>query len=407
MGLVSWAALAFFASFVASWAGARVAMAPLRASPATAWFDRARLAFPARAASRFFLLFLPAAFAVSALLQPDELEGPRPALLGLSAALAALAATFPVRLHVERVTRRRRVGPGEMLRGWVAMWAVMFPHALVAAVGLALVTDRFDVRTCLALGMTTLGVVGAFAGGGVFVARLLRVARPASERLRRAVEAASAATGVTARAVLEVDLMMANAFALPAAGMLLFTPEAVRTLDEGQLAAIARHELGHVSEPRGVVAARMAGAAFVVVALVAARPLSGVLSPESGLVRVGVALLVVVAAAAFSRVVIRPLGRRMEERADGIARKHDAHDGEYARALECLYAANLMPAVTHAKGTHPHLYDRLIAAGAPPTWPRPAPPSRPRLRAAMLVSIGITVVAVTVAVQLTGGMLGF
>ena len=294
-----------------------------------------------------------------------------------------------------------------MLRGWVALWAVMFPHALVAGLGLALVTDQFDARTRAALGAVTLAVIGAFAGGGVFVARLLRVARPASEPLRRAVEAASAATGVKVRAVLEVDLMMANAFALPAAGMLLFTPEAVRTLDDGQLAAIARHELGHMSEPRSVVAARMGGAAFVIVALVAARPLSGVLSPESGLVRLLVALLVIVAAAVVSRFVIRPLARRMEERADSIARAHEAHDGEYARALESLYAANLMPAVTHAKGTHPHLYDRLIAAGAPPAWARPSPPSRPRLRAAMLVSIGITVVALTAAIQLTGMPLPF
>jgi Zn-dependent protease with chaperone function len=212
---------------------------------------------------------------------------------------------------------------------------------------------------------------------------------------------------VKARTLLEVDLLMANAFALPAAGMLLFTPEAVRTLEDGQLAAVARHELGHLSEPRRVVAARMGGAVFVVVVLVAARPLSGVLAGDLGLLRLLVALLVIIVAAAFSRLVIRPLARRMEERADSIARAHDAHDGEYARALEALYAANLMPAVTHAKGAHPHLYDRLIAAGAPPVWARPAPPSRPRLRAAMLVSVGITVVALTIALQLTGTPLPF
>src|SRR6202035_4625309 len=101
-----------------------------------------------------------------------------------------------------------------------------------AGVGLALVTDGFGVRTCLALAMTAAAVIGAFAGGGVGVAPLLRVARPASARLRRAVDAASAATGVKARAVLEVDLLMANAFALPAPGTLLFASEAVRTLDD-------------------------------------------------------------------------------------------------------------------------------------------------------------------------------
>jgi Zn-dependent protease with chaperone function len=404
MGLVSWAALAFAASLLAAWAAAQVAISPLRAAAAasTPWVERARLAFPARATSRFALLLLPAAYAVFAELQPDDLSAEHPVVVGLAAALPALVATFLVRLWVERTVRGRAVGAGEMLRGWLAMWAVLFPHAAVAGVGLALVTDAFDTRTCAALGCTALAVVAAFGGAGVALARALRIARPASERLLRAVEAASTATGVRPRAVLEVDLMMANAFALPAAGLLLFTTEAVRTLGDEQIAAVARHELGHVSESRAVVVARGAGAVLVVVSLVAARPVSGVLTPEPGLFRLLVAVLVILAAVLVSRLALRPLAHRMEQRADAIAHAHDAGEGEYARALEGLYAANLMPAVTAVRGAHPHLYDRLVAAGAPPAWPRPAPPSRSRLRAAMLVCIGITVVALTAAVEVAG-----
>jgi Zn-dependent protease with chaperone function len=413
VGFLGWVLLAFGTSLLASWAGARVGMAPLRAARPSTWFDRARLAFPARAASRFSLLLLPMSFAAFVALMPDDLA--HPAWVAFCAALAALAATFRVRLHVERITRGRKVGASEMLRGWVGLWVVMFPHAWVAGAAVALETDRFDARTWATLAGTTLAVAGAFAGGGVALARAVGLARPASPRVVRAVEAAAAATGVRVHAVLEMDLMMANAFAIPAAGMILFTAEAVRTLDDAQLAAVARHELGHLSEGPRVVAGRMAGAALVLVALVAARPISGVLSPGVNLERLLAAALVVLAALVFSLGVVRPLARRMEERADAIAHApaphapaaHAPDERDYASALERLYAANLMPAVTRIAGAHPHLYDRLVAAGAPPAWPRPAPPSRSRYLAAVLVCVGVTIVGCAAAIEITGTPLPF
>lgn len=406
MELLVWAGLAFAVSLLASWAAAWVALAPLRATAPATWVDRARLGFPARAVSRFALLLLPVSFAVFAELA-GGVPAMHPAVVVASTAAPSLAATFLVRLHVERVLRARPVGAGEMLRGWVGLWTVMYPHLVIAMVGAALVTDTLDVRSCAAIAMTALAVAAAMAGGGVALARLLGLARPASERLKRAVDAASVATGVRARAVMEVDLMMANAFALPATGLLLFTPEAVRTLKDAEIEAIARHELGHVSEPKGVVLARVANAVVVIAALVAARPLSGALTPDPGLGRLLVAVLVLLAAVLFARLVVRPLMRRMEERADAIARRHEAHDGVYARALEAVYAANLVPAVMNVAGAHPHLYDRMVAAGAPPGWARPAPPSRPRLRAAMAVCIGVTAVGVTVGMQVAGIALPF
>jgi hypothetical protein len=408
MWLLSWAALAFVGSLAAAWAGARVALAPLRRARSAIWVERARLAFPARATSRFALLLLPLSFAVAAELQPELLAQEHPALVGLAVALPALVATSVVRLQVERAVTERPVTMAAMLRGWVALWAVLFPHALAAGVGVAFTTDRLDARSWAALAGTAVGVLVAFAGGGVAVARLLGVARPASVRLRSAVDAASAATGVRARAVLELDLLAANAFALPAAGLLLFTPAGLAALDDGQLAAIARHELGHVSEPRRVVAARAAGAVVVVCSLVAVRPIVGqiTLGDADGLGRLVAALLVVVGALLFTRLVIRPLVRRMEERADAIAHAHQTHDGEYARALEALYASNLMPAVTRVRGAHPHLYDRLVAAGATPHWPRPAPPSGGRLRAALATCMGVAVLALTAA-MMTGDGVGY
>lgn len=65
----------------------------------------------------------------------------------------------------------------------------------------------------------------------------------------------------------------------------------------------------------------------------------------------------------------------MEERSDELGHAHEGETaGTYARALEKLYEANLMPVVGPAKEVHPHLYDRMIAAGVTPDYPRPTPP---------------------------------
>lgn len=46
----------------------------------------------------------------------------------------------------------------------------------------------------------------------------------------------------------------------------------------------------------------------------------------------------------------------------------------YARALEKLHEDTLLPAVVAKEHlTHPHLYDRLLAAGVTPDYPRPKP----------------------------------
>ena len=66
----------------------------------------------------------------------------------------------------------------------------------------------------------------------------------------------------------------------------------------------------------------------------------------------------------------------MERRADALAASH-AEKGVYARALEKLHEAALVPAVLGKRSaTHPDLWDRLAAAGAVPSWPKPAPPAR-------------------------------
>jgi hypothetical protein len=67
----------------------------------------------------------------------------------------------------------------------------------------------------------------------------------------------------------------------------------------------------------------------------------------------------------------------MEVRADALARGFETAPGSYARALEKIYAANLVPVVLGSKTkSHPELYDRMTAAGVAPEYSRPQAPSK-------------------------------
>ena len=70
--------------------------------------------------------------------------------------------------------------------------------------------------------------------------------------------------------------------------------------------------------------------------------------------------------------VYRRVSHKLEMRADRLAQAHELDPGTYARALERLYQDSLLPAVeAKERATHPHLYDRLLAAGVTPDFPRP------------------------------------
>jgi hypothetical protein len=79
-----------------------------------------------------------------------------------------------------------------------------------------------------------------------------------------------------------------------------------------------------------------------------------------------------------AQLAVRDFVHRMEKRADAMAKKHEGESaGAYARALERLYQLSHTPAVLGGRRTHPDLYDRLLAAGVTPDYPRPRAPEAP------------------------------
>jgi len=161
---------------------------------------------------------------------------------------------------------------------------------------------------------------------------------------------------------LEVEMAMANAVALPRASVVLVTRRAREALEPQELAAGLYHELGHAFESRGVAMLR-ASTLPLLLTIAGLRPLLGWLGQPGTLVLLGGCLLLLVLA--------RRRARHWETQADTHAHGHLQDPRIFARATERLHIVNLTPAAMEQRGTHPDLYDRMLAAGLTPEYPRP------------------------------------
>jgi hypothetical protein len=170
---------------------------------------------------------------------------------------------------------------------------------------------------------------------------------------------------VPVRGVYLARVSVAQAFALPMTRELLFTQRLLDLLTDDEVAAVCAHELGHLTESSSVLWARMIQS-LAIFPWVFLNPLMHAFGVNAVF---GLSIFMV-----GVPTVVRRLARKMESRADGIAKANEGDAGTYARALLRLYEDNLAPAALAKKsGTHPDLYDRLLAAGMTPDFPRPAP----------------------------------
>jgi Zn-dependent protease with chaperone function len=377
--LALWAPAACVIGWSCAALAARVAIGPYRRLDAKShWVERARHAYPARAAVGLTIwIALGALGVISARLGSGALALLPPLALGLAVGACAYAggAQVAARLLRELGLGSRRVR--DLARDDAVGLLLLAPHVLLPlafAPAIRAPLDRFDALLQAALALLFVAIA---CGGALCALRWLGLVQPAPERLLHAVRATAQAQGAREPAVEVVRWGAANAFAIPLARRLAFSSRCLELLDDAELGAVAAHEIAHLDEPLAVRLARsaMLFATLPLAGLFAVADLAGPLGP------LGVMCAILLAALLF-----RALAARMEQRADHAALGGAESSPQYARALERIYAANLMPAVLAGRPVHPHLHDRLVAAGAPPAWPRPEPPSSARFYAAVGVA---------------------
>ena len=233
-------------------------------------------------------------------------------------------------------------------------------------------------------------------GFGLRLAGLLGRLEEPSPELTALVARCAAEVGVAPRRLVVLRWARANAFVFPSSGALCFTTGALAVLDDREQYAVCAHELGHLAEGPRVQRLRQAQS-LALVPLVAAKAVSATWGMGAGFALGAVVVVLLVPGQRWRR--------RLESQADAVAHRHagEADEAVYARALERLYAYNLAPAVMGGGRTHPDLYDRMIAAGTTPDFPRPKPPNRwpGRLWVAVLAG-GLVVGCVAVKLVLDG-----
>jgi Zn-dependent protease with chaperone function len=368
---VAWPALAF----AVVWGTGALALAwQLRIvgglDPSLHWSERAR-----RAASLHRIPWLGLLCGVQvgywawACLRASGAVGSRgPAL----AALLAAGVAFALLGHRVKRTLGISRGLGAHVRGVLFQACVkgLPVLAMAFALGSRLRGEPWTSPPFLvALGALVLGC----AGGGIALARLLGLARPACERTRQLAAAQGASVGVVTRAVLEVDMDQANAFALPMVGVVAVTRRAQALLTEDELTGVLAHEVAHLAEGLGrrlvLLLPCLLGLGFLPFVRGVGWPTVAGLGVAAVLLVLGIPVLL----------------RGMERRAD-----HHAGSGNaaFGVALERMHEHNLAPATGTRPATHPDLYERLLAAGRTPDFPRPAPPSRAARASGLPILIG-------------------
>jgi Zn-dependent protease with chaperone function len=163
------------------------------------------------------------------------------------------------------------------------------------------------------------------------------------------------------RDVLLMRVSFAQGIAIVETRTLLFTERLLEVCPDNEVAAICAHELAHLTESR---VARYTRSVQLLTFLpwLFFNPLIHLWGMIGLFALCGVSL--------SAPRIYRMISRKLESRADEMAKGSEVDAGTYASALTRLYADNLVPAVI-TRTTHPDLYDRILAAGVTPDFARP------------------------------------
>jgi Zn-dependent protease with chaperone function len=352
-------------AFICTITGMGLMSLPLRRLPSTAhWSEMARLYWPLRSARTLAMIWIVMAACSSSygkLKVSSEMW--LLYLIGISAlAGCILGAREAARGLPIPVTAR----PGGAVS--VATWFLLFPSLPGILLVTALTVHRgLDSTAWFIAGGILLACLFLSVGGSVTILRATGLARSVDGPLEQTCREMAITSGVSMRHVMSMDLGMANAFAFPWTRDMAFTRMILTTLDEEELRSVISHEIGHLAEGRAVRWKRLVG--LLAIPTIGLAP--GALIGGNPLTALGLFATYFF----ISRWTSRH-HKQMEIEADSHAGECQSTEGVYARSLEKIHAAGLIPAVLQPGLPYPNLYDRMTDAGVTPDFPRPAPPSR-------------------------------
>lgn len=337
-----------------------LALIPWRRLPEEPWTERARRLHPITQAHAALLLLLPFAVVV-VVLRFFPGEPMLPPLVGV--VLGGVLSGWPL---------SRSVFPGYGFEKWLRASAVFSALRLgwmflVLFFALAMPSEWSVVQ--IAWVAAFLLASGVLSAGLIYQGMvMLRIVRAAGDRLTAIVRECAEEADVRMRSVWVVPTPSAFAAALVVQRDLIFSTTTEAEHDEEELRAICRHELAHLNEGRGLIMLRIAQTPLLLLPFIFVPSFINMMG--------GLGVLPPLLAWLLLQRLFQRMSVRLELRADAMA-KGETDSPAYARALERLHRRNLQPAVLAPKAsrTHPDLYDRMIAAGLAPEYPRPAPPS--------------------------------
>lgn len=346
----------FLLEFGLNWFGLR----EWSATEGRHWTERSAILYPLRAAAASNLFFsIPTIAGALALLYSSELWF----LCALLGFLGAVAGSYFF---------DRGVYPKMTFAQWiritVAHLVLQTTVVITLGAGTWLMPAAWTPRAWLTAAATMSLIAAGQFGFYVWLLRQLGLFRPATGRILDIVARVSARQNVPVRHVWVIDSVQYNAMAFVQTGDLGFTAPFIGEFPEEEIEPVVAHEIGHLKETPAQRASRLLMVAWVAPILFL-RPLSSFFGPPGALAAIGLMVWVI-------RRLVRMVSRALEKRADQFAISDSASPTAYAKALEHLDRLNFTPAVLPVRThSHPSLYDRMLACGLVPDFPRPDPPA--------------------------------
>ena len=340
----------------------RLALIPWRKAHDAHWTERTRLLWPARTMNGFLLFAIPVSLAAVQLSL-----FPKMPFANIYAALAGFAGVI-----LGMWPMGKAVFPRLSFAAWTRNLAAAFLiRFMILGVFIAAgfcMPARLNLTAMVLTGSVVALALWLIWGGMIVLLRVSGLLVPAPERLARVVSEVAAHMELPLPRAWLLRGLSANAIAYPVIHTLVVTEWTMELFSDEELAAICAHEFAHLNEPPRVVVGLILGS-FVLLPGIFMKPAIETWGLPGYL---GILAAIIV----LSKLAVR-FRRRMETRADSVAAVHEGPSlGTYALALERLYEINQIPAVIRGNRTHPNLYDRMLASGITPTYPRPAPPKR-------------------------------